>query len=48
MTERDLQPAFTLWPWYKPEDAPHAFRARTPREATEWQAQTDQASNVGR
>ncbi len=37
MTERDLQPAFTLWPWYKPEDAPHAFRARTPRDAAEWQ-----------
>lgn len=37
MTERDLQPAQTLWPWYQPEHAPFAFKAQTPADALLWQ-----------
>ena len=38
MTNRDLQPAQTLWPWYRPEEAPYAFRAQTRVDADAWQA----------
>ena len=39
-TDPTLQPAHGLWAQYHPEQAPHAFRARTSTEARAWQAQT--------
>jgi dienelactone hydrolase len=35
-----LQPAHALWKQYQPENAPHAFRAKTRAEAQTWQAET--------
>lgn len=35
-----LQPATALWAAYRPGAAPHAFRARSPAAARQWQART--------
>ena len=38
-----LQPAYGLWQQYRPEQAPHAFRAQTPEQARVWQIETRKA-----
>jgi len=38
-----LQPAYGLWQQYQPENARHAFRAKTLTEAREWQVETREA-----
>ena len=38
MKHPDIQPANTLWPWYRPESAPHAFRATDIQSARAWQS----------
>jgi dienelactone hydrolase len=43
MKHPDIQPANTLWPWYQPEAAPHAFRAKDMQSAQDWQARARSA-----
>ena len=38
-----LQPAYGLWQQYQPEQAPYAFRAKTPEQARAWQIETRKA-----
>ena len=40
MITKELQPGYGLWKEYKPEKAPHRFRARTEATARTWQKRT--------
>ena len=40
---RELQPVRRLWELYAPENAPHAFRAKTAEEAAQWRETTRRA-----